>query len=203
MFMDRQTYPYSIPVPLSLYKVKNPSKHRLLFWITLSNTMGKYDRFRDLPIDKKTAIVSEIEKQCLNTAVIEARKHNINCVWDDFAFICNHQNICFRITSILDIEDEENGSRDVFDKLLSGEMSCSYLVATPLNVLCPEKFQHIEEKIKIRSNVQQTQKEATMYTCRKCKTNRTTFKTVQKNSNDEPSKNEIKCLFCGFEWIAY
>jgi DNA-directed RNA polymerase subunit M/transcription elongation factor TFIIS len=40
----------------------------------------------------------------------------------------------------------------------------------------------------------------TVYTCKKCKENRTTIKFLQTRCSDEPISIFVTCVGCGFEW---
>ena len=80
--------------------------------------------------------------------------------------------------------------------MVDGDIDPSNLCNMKPHELDPEQYKHIIEK-KLYETKKKKQKGSTIFTCKKCKSKRCTYYTMQTRSCDEPETIFITCLDCG------
>lgn len=91
----------------------------------------------------------------------------------------------------------------ILAKLKSGEIKPHEIAFMTHQQLDPEKWNAlIDAKIKRDISKYETHTESMtdMFKCSKCKSNRTTYRTAQIRSADEPETIFVTCLDCGKKW---
>jgi transcription elongation factor S-II len=88
-------------------------------------------------------------------------------------------------------------------KLKSGEMTPDEL-RTDVEQWDPIEWELVllKQQMQIQSVVEMDASKSvfTIYTCKKCKNNKTTIRYLQTRCGDEPPSIFVTCVECGFEW---
>ena len=126
-----------------------------------------------------------IEKSIFNFCIKNCDKKYIEKSWDNpvFEYMYKQKFILINIT----LNDEH-----IIEKLNSKEILARNLSFMTPEELCPEKWKAIEF---VDDNV-----EDGIFQCRKCKSRKTTYYSMQTRSADEPMTNFITCIECGNRW---
>ncbi len=74
------------------------------------------------------------------------------------------------------------------------------LAGMTIEQLCPAANRDVRDNLEIRKNQQIKKNVSTLYTCSKCKENRTTLSSKQTRACDESSTVFITCENCQFKW---
>ena len=92
------------------------------------------------------------------------------------------------------------------DRLVSGDLSFSYLVEARPETLYPalwsEAIEHVtlQRLKKETSTIDPDTAPDGAFTCGRCRSRKTTYYQLQTRSADEPMTNFISCLKCGKRW---
>lgn len=92
------------------------------------------------------------------------------------------------------------------ERLMRGDLKPRDLARMTNEQMFPELYEEVHARLKsseLRKMAPTTRPEDApdgAYTCRKCKSKKTTFKSLQIRSADEPMTNFVYCLSCGKSW---
>jgi DNA-directed RNA polymerase subunit M/transcription elongation factor TFIIS len=135
---------------------------------------------------------SNLEKGIFNYALKEADQRKIVKKWDNKHFV---QIYLDRLRSIY-----TNLNDSIIEQISNGTVKAHVIAFMTHQELNPEKWTKlIEAKSKRDANKFESNLEASTdtFTCRKCKSKKCTFMSVQTRSSDEPSTIFVTCLDCG------
>jgi DNA-directed RNA polymerase subunit M/transcription elongation factor TFIIS len=164
-----------------MHKVENPEEFRNNIRIKIQPILGD---------DKLT---TNLEKGVYNFAIKEANNRKIIKKWDNPYFV---QLYLDRLRSIyINLKNKE-----LLEHLQNGEITPQTLAF----MTHQEMNQHhwslfIEKKMKRDANkfTDNIRASTDMFTCKKCKSKRTTYYELQTRSADEPATIFVTCLDCG------
>ena len=131
--------------------------------------------------------ISNIEKSIYNAAIKYADEHNIEKTWTNSVFVHIYQQKCVSI-----LLDCENPKSCLLEKLDTKEILPKNVAFESPQSICPEKWKPVEF---VDDNI-----EDGIFQCRKCKSRKTTYYSLQTRSADEPMTNFITCLECKNRW---
>jgi DNA-directed RNA polymerase subunit M/transcription elongation factor TFIIS len=164
-----------------MLKIPNPDSFR-------KNILNK---FNDVITDEKTCI--NLEKGIFNYTIKEANSRKIIKKWENPYFA---QIYIDRIRSIyINLKNTQ-----LLEMVNNGELTPQSLAFMTHQEMNHEHWRvMIEKKIKRDASkfVTNVQASTDMFTCRKCKSKRSTFYELQTRSADEPATIFITCLDCG------
>ena len=134
---------------------------------------------------EKTAI--NIEKSIFNNTISYSTKYDIEKNWSSRMFEHVYKQ---KYTSVmLDLENKDN---NLINKLISKQILSKDIAALSPEEIYPDNWKHIEF---IDDNV-----EDGIFQCKKCKSRKTTYYSLQTRSSDEPMTNFITCIECKNRW---
>lgn len=151
------------------------------------------NKIREYCIEQLSTIVSSekfvlnIEKSIYNNALFFATKHEIEKSWSNKIF--EHIYKQKYISIMLDLNDPDN---DLLNKLNLKQILCKDLGSLSPEEIFPENWKHVEF---VDDNV-----EDGIFQCKKCKSRKTTYYSLQTRSSDEPMTNFITCIECKNRW---
>ena len=135
---------------------------------------------------------SNLEKGIFNYALKEADQRKIVKKWDNKHFV---QIYLDRLRSIY-----TNLNDSIIEQINNGIVKAHEVAFMTHQELNPDKWSKlIDAKSKRDANKFESNIEASTdtFTCRKCKSKKCTFMSVQTRSSDEPSTIFVTCLDCG------
>jgi DNA-directed RNA polymerase subunit M/transcription elongation factor TFIIS len=148
-------------------------------------------RFKDIITDEKACI--NLEKGIFNYAIKEANSRKIIKKWENPYFV---QIYVDRLRSIyINLKNPE-----LLTMINNNELSTQTLAFMTHQEMNHEHWREmIDKKIQRDASkfVTNVQASTDMFTCRKCKSKRSTFYELQTRSADEPATIFITCLDCG------
>jgi DNA-directed RNA polymerase subunit M/transcription elongation factor TFIIS len=133
-----------------------------------------------------------LEKGIFNYALKESDQRKIVKKWDNKHFV---QIYLDRLRSIY-----TNLNDSIIEQINSGTVKAHEIAFMTHQELNPDKWTKlIDAKSKRDANKFESNLEASTdtFTCRKCKSKKCTFMSVQTRSSDEPSTIFVTCLDCG------
>jgi DNA-directed RNA polymerase subunit M/transcription elongation factor TFIIS len=133
-----------------------------------------------------------LEKGIFNYALKEADQRKIVKKWDNKHFV---QIYLDRLRSIY-----TNLNDNIIEQINNGNVKAHEVAFMTHQELNPDKWSKlIDAKSKRDANKFESNIEASTdtFTCRKCKSKKCTFMSVQTRSSDEPSTIFVTCLDCG------
>jgi transcription elongation factor S-II len=145
------------------------------------------------PLFKDESITTNVEKGIYNYAIKEANSRKIIKKWDNPHFT---QIYLDRLRSIY--LNLKNG--DLLTQITQKEITPQTLAFMTHQEMNSAHWKDlIEKKMQRDSSKYNTTIEAStdMYTCRKCKSRRSSYYEMQTRSADEPSTIFVTCLDCG------
>ena len=151
------------------------------------------NRFREFCIqeiaksitNKKSVI--NIEKSIYNESLKIAHKKNVERSWSNQIFLHIYKQKYVSI--MLDLQSKEN---NVADRISNKEILSKDLATLSPKEIFPEKWKVVEF---VDDNV-----EDGIFQCKKCKSRKTTYYSLQTRSSDEPMTNFITCINCKNRW---
>ena len=135
---------------------------------------------------------SNLEKGIFNYALKEADQRKIVKKWDNKHFV---QIYLDRLRSIY-----TNLNNSIIEQISNGTVKAHVIAFMTHQELNPDKWTKlIDAKSKRDANKFESNLEASTdtFTCRKCKSKKCTFMSVQTRSSDEPSTIFVQCSDCG------
>ena len=131
--------------------------------------------------------VLNIERSIFNNSLSYAKKYNIEKNWENKTF--EHIYKQKFVSVMLDLKNKDINlvhkieSKQIFSKDIAG--------LSPEEIF-PENWKHVEF---VDDNV-----EDGIFQCKKCKSRKTTYYSLQTRSSDEPMTNFITCIECKNRW---
>jgi DNA-directed RNA polymerase subunit M/transcription elongation factor TFIIS len=172
----------------SHYHIPNPEKFRT----NVEKQIGQLIESED-PL-----LYVNIEKSIYNYAIQEATRRNIVKKWTNPSFVTIYID---RFRSVfLNLKTDRGG---IVHQLKTGELEPSHIAFMSHYEMHPTKWNDIMEKKRQRdvSRLNTTIEANTdMYTCRRCKSKRTSYYEMATRSADEQMTIFITCLDCGKNW---
>ena len=127
-----------------------------------------------------------IEKSIFNFSLQYSNDNNIEKSWKNNIFIHLYKQ---KYTSImLDL----NSNKDLLNKIENKDILSKNLAFLSAKDINPDKWKPVEF---IDDNI-----EDGIFQCRKCKSRKTTYYSLQTRSADEPMTNFITCIECKNRW---
>jgi transcription elongation factor S-II len=162
-------------------RIQNPDEFR-------TNIRGKLH-----PIVADEKLATNLEKGIYNFAIKEANNRKIIKKWENPHFA---QLYLDRLRSIyINLKNEA-----LLDHLKNGEISPQSLAFMTHQEMNPDRWRIlIDQKMKRDANkfTDNIRASTDMFTCKKCKSKRTTYYELQTRSADEPATIFVTCLDCG------
>ena len=161
------------------------------------------EQFRAKIVDKIDEILgnhknsSNLEKGIFNYTLKEAERRKVIKKWDNAGFV---QIYTSHLRSII---QNINKNTHILDQINDETIQPHVVAFMTHQELRPEKW---DELIKRKSIIDQNKFEGNIeastdtFTCRKCKSKKCTFMSVQCKSSDEPMTIFVTCLECGNRW---
>ena len=171
----------------SQYNIKNPESFR-------KNVQKQISKLID---SDKLVVYGNIEKSIYNYSIKEATQRNIVKKWTNPSFVTIYTD---RFRSIY---MNLKSNPELVEHLKSGEIEPSHFAFMSHYEMNPAKWNDIMELKKKRDDSKlNTNIEANtdMYTCRRCKSKRTSYYEMATRSADEQMTIFITCLDCGKNW---
>ena len=131
--------------------------------------------------------VLNIEKSIFNNTLSFAEKYNIEKSWNNKIF--EHIYKEKYISVILDLQNKNN---NLTEKIESKEILSKNIASLSPEDIYPDNWKHVEF---VDDNV-----EDGIFQCKKCKSRKTTYYSLQTRSSDEPMTNFITCIECKNRW---
>ncbi len=172
---------------MSSYNIQDPEKFRE----NVQMYMGKLIESTDIKV------YGNIEKSVYNYAIQESTKQNIVKKWTNPSFVTIYMD---RLRSIY---MNLKSNPDLVEQIKSGEIDPCQVAFLTHYEMNPKKWKDVMEiKKKRDASKLNTNIEAStdMYTCRRCRSKRTTYYEVATRSADEQMTIFITCLDCGKNW---
>ena len=170
---------------MSLKKIEHPEQFR-------AKIVEKID---EILINPKNS--ANLEKGIFNYSLKEAERRKVIKKWDNAGFV---QIYTSHLRSII---HNINKNTHILEQINDGTIQSHTVAFMTHQELRPEKW---DELIKRKSIIDQNKFEGNIeastdtFTCRKCKSKKCTFMSVQCKSSDEPMTIFVTCLECGNRW---
>ena len=149
-----------------------------------------------LDLDKDMQIYGNVEKGVYNFAIKESTDKNIVKKWDNPSFVNLYMD---RLRSVyMNLKNPE-----LADRIRSGEVLANNVAFMSHFEMNPARWQEslqrkmMRDASKMNTNVQAS---TDMYTCKRCRSKKTTYYEVATRSADEQMTIFITCLDCGKNW---
>lgn len=146
--------------------------------------------------DCETLLLGNLEKGIYNCAIREATKRNIVKKWENPSFVHLYVD---RLRSVyMNLKDT-----DFLKRIHSGEVPPQKVAFLSHHEMNPDKWKEIikrkmmRDASKLNCNIQAS---TDMYTCSRCKSNKTIYYEMATRSADEQMTIFITCLGCGKNW---
>jgi transcription elongation factor S-II len=150
-------------------------------------------RVKIQPMIDDEKLATNLEKGIYNFAIKEANTRKIIKKWENPHFV---QLYLDRLRSIyVNLKNP-----DLLDHLKMGEISPQSLAFMTHQEMNPARWRIlIDQKMKRDANkfTDNIRASTDMFTCKKCKSKRTTYYELQTRSADEPATIFVTCLDCG------
>ena len=172
---------------MSKYHIANPDQFR----VNVRNEIASLIDSDDI------LIYGNIEKGIYNYAIQESTSKNIVKKWTNYSFVTIYVD---RFRSIY-MNLKKNP--ELRDHVKTGEIEPVQLAFMSHYEMNPKKWKDIMEikkkrdASKLKTNVEAN---TDMYTCRRCKSKRTSYYEMATRSADEQMTIFITCLDCGKNW---
>ncbi len=167
----------------------------ILKWPNMPN-----DKINNLSDDKRTQIVKLIERGCHNTAIDIADNEGYEKVFGNSIFTKTYSALVYKLVSNIDYLDQ---NRPLINMIIDDEIDILSLANMTSEELCPSANKKIRDEIQLRQKQRIVKNVSTLYTCPRCKGNRTVLQIQQTRALDEGTTLAIKCDNCEHEWKKY
>ena len=178
----------------SQFNIKEP-EFRIIQIIRILDILRCYEFYYKTNVEKINVIAGNIEKSCYNKSIELAIERRIHISWKNLELIKVYNNLCFEVNSRLEIEEFAL-------KIFNNEFDSYKIAYISAKQVVPEKYEEIENVIKIRNQQHVQHKVSHRYKCPKCKKNSSIVHDVQTRSLDEAPTTSALCTFCGNKWVA-
>jgi transcription elongation factor S-II len=151
-------------------------------------------------VEDPVAFSRVIEKSLFNRVLETCIADNIPRYWQNSRFRYRYT------THALSIEFNLKNPRNpaLLEKVVSGKIATRQLVRMTPTELFPELYEDVYERIAARQLRRMAPSNADApdgaFTCRKCKSKKTIYTSMQIRSADEPMTTFVTCLGCGNRW---
>tara|TARA_B100000927_G_C16329358_1_gene414666 strand:+ start:150 stop:677 length:528 start_codon:yes stop_codon:yes gene_type:complete len=140
--------------------------------------------------------IINLEIGIYNYAIINSKKKNILCKWDNEYFSLIYLNKFYTIVANID-------NNNIIKLIKGGNIESKDIPFLTHQELDPNKWRPIIRKKKMRDkkSVEQDLEGACEdFTCFKCGNNKTTYTQAQTRGADEPMTTFVSCLMCPNKW---
>ena len=131
--------------------------------------------------------ILNIEKSIFNKSLLYATKHDIEKNWSNKIF--EHIYKQKYVSVMLDLKNKDT---NLIHKIESKQIFSKDIAGLSPEEIYPENWKHVEF---VDDNV-----EDGIFQCKKCKSRKTTYYSLQTRSSDEPMTNFITCIECKNRW---
>ncbi len=134
-----------------------------------------------------------MEKAVYNWTIDQCELKDVVKAWENTEFVCIYTD---KLRSIY-----RNGE-SVYAMLQGGESVIDVVGKTVIELGKERWSKQLHAKYVRESNIYESRTESMtdMFTCGKCKSKRTTYRTAQIRAADEPETIFVTCLDCGKKW---
>lgn len=171
----------------------------------MSHTLRIYARTKFaeiLGLDVSNAVPTNMEKSMFNWVIQQSKRYNDIPSWENRTFRGRYK------TKFLTIQHNLKEPKSFLkERLLSGEVkSVDVTNMEPYELWKSGPYAIQIEKQRIKQMRKDTlqgkldEKHVGIFTCSKCKSNKTTYYEMQTRGADEPMTAFITCLSCGKRW---
>ena len=153
-------------------------------------------------IIEDTFITRNLEKGIFNASIRIANSRGVECSWENEIFKTIYLNKLKRIYTNLDPESYVKNT-NLLKRLKNKDMLPHEIAFFENKDLFPERWNKIiDEKAARDKSIAEIDMGAatTIYTCSKCKNNKTVYYEMQTRGADEAMSVFITCLCCGKKW---
>lgn len=172
-----------------IQNISNPEVFRHNVQVKLANILA-------LNVPDDVHIYGNLEKGVYNYTIKESTTRNIIKKWDNPSFINLYMD---RLRSVyMNLKNTQ-----FTQKIISGEIPAANIAFMTHYEIFPSHWEESLEKKMMRdasrlnTNIQAS---TDMYTCKRCKSKKTTYYEVATRSADEQMTIFITCLDCGKNW---
>ena len=143
-------------------------------------------------------IVLNLEKGIFNETIKYCKEKSIELKWSNIDFSKKYSQLARKV--LANITYTPNAS-EVKKKILENIWPAETIAAKTHKELNPEFYTQINLKIMSKYiNTNKEQEHDGFFTCRKCKSKKTTYTQAQTRSADEPMTTFVTCLSCDHRW---
>jgi DNA-directed RNA polymerase subunit M/transcription elongation factor TFIIS len=138
---------------------------------------------------------TNLEIGVFNATIDAAEEKNIPKQWESQFFVELYKSKCRSVYS--------NLSEEVLSRVIADEIKPHEIAFMTHQQLDPAKWKPMIDTLMKREASKYetfTQAMTDMYTCSKCKSKRTIYRSAQVRSADEPETIFVTCLDCGKKW---
>lgn len=129
---------------------------------------------------------NNIEKSIYNWCISTCSELHLDASWENDAFIHVYVQKCLEILEHI----EKHGMKeDIYNNTLCTKDVCNF----DYKNYNKERWKPVIHETKLNSN-------DGIFQCKKCKSKKTTYYSLQTRSADEPMTNFITCLNCNNRW---
>uniref|UniRef100_A0A6C0F691 TFIIS-type domain-containing protein n=1 Tax=viral metagenome TaxID=1070528 RepID=A0A6C0F691_9ZZZZ len=164
--------------------------------------------FGNLDILKNTTkSIQNLEKGVLNKTIDKCEENGQICEWENIDFRNKYNQTARNV--IFNLKNESN--LKFLTKIIEKTIKISQVPFLTNFQIFPELHQQVYLKLKNKENnallaeskFQEVMNNGCgMFKCNKCKSQNTTFYSLQTRGADEPMTNFVTCLNCGKKWKA-
>lgn len=141
--------------------------------------------------------VLQIERGCHNATIDICNVEGYCKRFDSQMFLITYSSLINKILSNFEVAID-NGR--LIDNIIGGVLDAQSLATMTTEELCPHANKEIRDDIELRKRQKIEKNVSLLYTCSKCRHNRTTVEIVQTRALDEGTTKKITCSNCGFRW---
>jgi len=189
-------------LPLEPFYTNNLyNNERRMKLLLFSSILNNIEEFKNFNRNEKICMLYKIEHSCFSETLRKSKNYNIRCCWNNDKFIIIYHNVCYKISSCINIKSECYSTYFI-NNIIHKKIDLDTIASKNLRELCKDKFEKQHKKINKRLLIKETKKYTTLHFCKKCKKNQTTAKKVQNRSNDEGNSYFITCLNCNNSWFG-
>lgn len=151
-----------------------------------------------LNLVENNSIIINLEKGIFNETIKFCKNNNIELKWANPLFNKKYSQLARKV--IANITYTPN-SKDVIEKILNNIWLPETIASKNHQELYPEFYEKLNNfNLQKHINKNPEQEHDGFFTCKKCKSKKTTYTQVQTRSADEPMTTFVTCLSCEFRW---